>query len=111
MLVALDMPHKENIIIGGLITVVIVRAANVVKDIRENIRNFVGGRMGHYETLIQTAVDEGLNELEVKAKIKGYDGVLGVKITNTTVIDGGVELIIYGNVYSIKGINENKEVG
>jgi len=99
MLVALDVPHKENIVIGEIITVVVVRAANVVKDIRENIRNLVGGKMGHYEKLIQIAIDEGLAELESKSKEKGYDGVLGVKISNPTVVEGGVEVIIYGNGY------------
>ncbi len=102
MLIALDVPHQDNVVIGELITVVVVRAANVVSDMRENIRNLVGGKMNHYEKLIQLAIDEGLQELEEKAKVKNYDGVLGVKISNPTVVDGGVEIIIYGNGYTLQ---------
>lgn len=101
MLIAMDSPHRDDIVIGELLTVVVVRAANIVKDVRENIKNLIGGKMTHYEKLIQTTLDEGMDELESKAKEKGYDGVLGVKISNPVVIDGGVEIILYGNGYSV----------
>ena len=97
MLISLDTVHKENIEIGELITVVIVGAAHIVKDIKENIKNLIGGKMEHYEKLIQHTLDDALKEIEAKAKNKGYDGVVGVKISNPTVVDGGVEIIVYGN--------------
>ena len=44
MLITLDQHPSAQIEVGELLTVVQVSAANVVKDIRENIRNLVGGR-------------------------------------------------------------------
>jgi uncharacterized protein YbjQ (UPF0145 family) len=102
MLVALDVPH-EDVEIGELLVVVTVYAANIVKDVRENLRNLVGGRMVHYEQLIQTALEHALADLETKARDKGYDGVLGVKISHPSLVDGGVEVIVYGNGYRRKG--------
>ncbi len=101
-LIALDHLHDPNVEIGDLLTVVVVRAANVVRDIRENIRNLVGGRMTHYETLIEEAISTALSELEGKAQARGYDGVIGVKISNPTVVDGGVEIVVYGNGFKYK---------
>lgn len=83
--------------VGALLVVVTVLAANVVRDLRENLRNLVGGRMVHYERLIQEAVDHALADLERKARDAGYDGVIGVKIGHPNVVDGGVEVIVYGN--------------
>ena len=97
MLIALDTPPGDAIELGEMLTVVVVNAANVVKDIRENIRNLVGGRMTHYERLVDDAVNTALRELDQKALAKGYDGVIGVKIANPTVVDGGVEVVVYGN--------------
>ena len=57
MLIALDYHPNAQIELGELLTVVNVSAANVVKDIRENIRNLVGGRMTHYEMLVAQAVN------------------------------------------------------
>jgi uncharacterized protein YbjQ (UPF0145 family) len=98
VLISLDCyPTSNEIEIGELLFTVSVTAANVVNDIRENIRNLVGGRMNHYEKLIDKSVAQALADLDAKAKAKGYDGVIGVKIANPTVVDGGVEVIVYGN--------------
>jgi len=97
LMISLDQLHNPQIEVGELLTVVVVKAANVVNDVRENIRNLVGGRMEHYENLIQEAVDTALNELEEKAKDRGYDGVIGLKISNPMVVNGGAEIIVYGN--------------
>ena len=97
MLISLDVSPDKEIELGEFLTVVVVYAANVVKDIRENIRNLIGGRMVHYEGLIDQAVSTALSELEQKAQDRGYDGVIGVKITNLKVVEGGVEVVVYGN--------------
>ena len=97
MLISLDSLQKPEIEIGQLLTVVVVKAANVVNDVRENIRNLTGGRMKHYENLIEEAVNDALKDLEQKAIKAGYDGVIGVKISNPMVVNGGVEVVVYGN--------------
>jgi uncharacterized protein YbjQ (UPF0145 family) len=83
--------------VGELLMVVSVMAANVVNDIRENIRNLIGGRMGHYEQLVEKAVQTALDDLAHKAHERGYDGVIGVKISHPSLVDGGVEVVVYGN--------------
>jgi uncharacterized protein YbjQ (UPF0145 family) len=103
LLISLDYyPNDPNIEIGEVLVTVSVTAANVVNDIRENIRNLIGGRMQHYERLIAKSVAHALEDLDAKAKAKGYDGVIGVKIANPTVVDGGVEVIVYGNGFRRK---------
>jgi uncharacterized protein YbjQ (UPF0145 family) len=97
MLIALDYHPSAQIELGELLTVVNVSAANVVRDIRENIRNLVGGRMSHYEVLVAQAVNTALAELDEKAKALGYDGVIGVKISHPSLVEGGVEVVVYGN--------------
>ena len=63
-LIALDQPHRPDAEVGELLVVVVVYAANIVQDVRENIRNLVGGRMSHYEALIEKAIEQGLSDLE-----------------------------------------------
>jgi uncharacterized protein YbjQ (UPF0145 family) len=101
MLIALDQLH-DDVEIGELLVVVTVYAANVVRDVRENIRNLIGGRMNHYEGMIQTAVEQALVDLDKKATEKGYDGVVGVKIIHPNVVEGGVEVVVYGNGFRRK---------
>lgn len=96
MLIATDL-LDPSIEIGELLVVVNVSVANVVKDVRENIKNLTGGRMMHYEKLTTKAIEAALQELEEKAKAKGYDGVIGIKISTPQVAQGAVELLVYGN--------------
>lgn len=97
MLISLDHSHDAEIEVCELLTVVVVKAANVGKDVLSNVTNLLGGTMKHYEELIQDAVDEALEKLQEKAKNNGYDGVIGVKISNPMVVTGGAEVIVYGN--------------
>lgn len=100
-LIALDQVHREDVEVGELLVVAVVYAANIVKDIRERIRNLVGGRMSQYERLIEHAIEQGLADLKQKARSQGYDGVCGVKFSHPSVVDGGVEIVVYGNGYRL----------
>ena len=102
MLFSLEQTAEKNIEQGEIITVCAVSAANVVKDIHSNIRNLIGGKMEHYEKLIESTLDRALEKLSEKATQKGYDGVVGVKITHPVVVDGGVEIVAYGNGFHYK---------
>ena len=82
--------------LGELLSVSAVTAANIVKDMRENIRNLVGGEMKHYEALTEKTLERA------KAEARGYDGVLGVRIANPKVVEGGVEIIVYGTGFRYK---------
>lgn len=83
--------------IGGIVHTSAVSAANIARDIRENIRNLTGGKMEHYERLIDKTVARAFEKLEQQASDAGYDGVVGVTVTHPVVVDGGVEVIVYGN--------------
>lgn len=87
----------KEVEVGELLTVCAITAASVVKDVRENLRNLVGGEMKHYEALTEKTLERALKKLEAKASERGYDGVLGVKIVSPKVVEGGVEVVVYGN--------------
>lgn len=102
MLISLDHLQNPEIEVGELLTVVVVKAANIIKDTWSNFENLKGGHMVHYEKLVQDAVDTALKKLEEKATERGYDGVIGVKISTPTVVTGGAEIVVYGNGYKKK---------
>lgn len=108
MLITLDRLHHPEIEVGELLTVVVVKASNIVKDIIENFKDTVGGRMKLYEELIQDTVNTALKELEQKAKTLGYDGVIGIKIASPTVANGGAEVVVYGNGFHFKNKPNNE---
>lgn len=85
---------------GEMITVAAVEAANIVRDIRERITNTFGGRMKQYERLVDIALERALAMLDEKAKEKGYDGVVAVRLSHPSLVEGGVEVIAYGTGFN-----------
>lgn len=96
-MILLATEYVDGAEVGELLVVSAVSAANVVRDIQANIRNLTGGKMAHYEKLIEQATERGLEKMAEKAKARGYHGVLALKIAHPTVVEGGVEILIYGN--------------
>ena len=91
-----------DIEVGELIVAVAVHAASVVRDVQQNIRNLMGGTMGHYEKLVESTVERALERLGEKATERGYDGVVCVRVSHPSVAEGGVEVVVVGNGFRFK---------
>jgi len=85
---------------GELVTAYAVTAANLIKDVREKITNTFGGRMARYEALVEETVERALERLDDKARGLGYDGCLAVRIAHPNLVDGGVEVVVYGTGFN-----------
>ena len=81
---------------GEMIAVTAVEAANIIRDFRERITNTFGGRMKQYENLTERAIDRAMEKLDLKAKDAGYDGVVAVRLSHPSLVEGGVEVVAYG---------------
>lgn len=85
---------------GELVSVCAVEAANIIKDFREKITNTFGGQMHKYEELTEKAITRALEKLDTRAKELGYDGVLAVRLSHPSLVEGGVEVVAYGTGFS-----------
>ncbi len=84
---------------GELMWVAAVNAANILRDIREMITNLLGGKMTRYERVMDQTLGRALDELDAKAIAKGYDGCLAVRISHPRIVDGAVEIFVYGTAF------------
>lgn len=97
ILLTTTVPHEARVQVGALLYASSVCAANVVRDIRENIKNLTGGNLHHYEELIERGVARALERLQEKAQAKGYDGIINIRISHPAIVDGTVSVTVYGN--------------
>ena len=84
---------------GELLSVSAVSVANILRDLREVITNTFGGKMLRYERLMNSTLERALTELEEKAKAKGYDGCIAVRISHPRLADGACEIFVYGTAF------------
>ncbi len=88
---------------GELIHASAVLAANLLRDIREAITNAIGGNMRRYEGVLERVTAQALDRLKEKAAMKGYDGVVGVRITNPFLVQGSAGITVYGTGFNFTG--------
>jgi uncharacterized protein YbjQ (UPF0145 family) len=81
---------------GEAVFAVAVSGANILRDMREAIVNTLGGRMTKYEALLDQTIARALDELGARARAKGYDGVLGVRIVHPTITAGAIAVTVSG---------------
>ena len=94
-----DRPSDKKVREGELIWVSAVSAANILRDVREMITNTLGGRMMRYERLMNDTMQRALADLEAKAKAKGYDGCVAVRISHPRLAEGACEIFVYGTAF------------
>jgi uncharacterized protein YbjQ (UPF0145 family) len=93
----LATPVDAKIVLAQPLCATAVFAANILKDIRENVRNLTGGRLHHYERLLAKATQTAFEDLQKQAQAAGFAGVTNISISHPRVSEGAVEVLICGN--------------
>jgi len=81
---------------GEIVFAVAVSGANILRDMREAVVNTIGGHMTKYEALLDKTIARALDTLSERAKAKGYDGVLGIRISHPYITSGAIEVVATG---------------
>jgi uncharacterized protein YbjQ (UPF0145 family) len=91
----IDEPVRQ----GEILHACAVSGANIIRDMREAITNTIGGEMVRYEALLDKTITRALEALAQRARDKGYDGVLAVRISHPTITQGAIEVVVAGTGY------------
>jgi len=78
----------------GIVTGETILGANVFRDFMAGIRDFVGGRSGSYEKVINDARTTALQEMQQKAEQLGANAVIGVDFDYEALGQGGSMLMV-----------------
>lgn len=71
---------KQIVEYKGLVFGEVVSGANFIRDFLAGITDIIGGRSGAYESKLNSARREALDELEKEAKKVGANAVVGVSM-------------------------------
>jgi uncharacterized protein YbjQ (UPF0145 family) len=81
---------------GEIVFAVAVSGANILRDMREAVVNTIGGHMTKYEALLDKTIARALDTLSERASAKGYDGVLGIRVSHPYITSGAIEVVVTG---------------
>jgi uncharacterized protein YbjQ (UPF0145 family) len=93
------------IVRGEMVYAVAISGANILRDMREAVVNTIGGRMSKYEALLDQTIARAMDELAARARARGYEGVLGVRIVHPTITNGAIAVTVVGTGFRYAGPN------
>jgi uncharacterized protein YbjQ (UPF0145 family) len=80
----------------GLVKGNTIRARHIGKDILAGLRNLVGGEITDYTKMLAESREQAMDRMIADAERLGADGVVCVRFTTSSVMQGAAELLAYG---------------
>jgi uncharacterized protein YbjQ (UPF0145 family) len=85
---------------GEMVFASAVAGANIIRDMRETITNYVGGNMTRYEFILDKTIERCFDILTERARAKGYDGVLAIRVSHPMITTGALEVVAVGTGFN-----------
>jgi len=86
----------------GLVKGNTIRARNIGKDILAGLRNMVGGEITEYTKMLAESREQAFDRMIANAKEMRADGIVCMRFTTSSVMQGAAELLAYGTAVKFK---------
>lgn len=95
------IPGKEVTILG-FVRGSYIQSKHIGKDIGASLKTIVGGELRGYTGMIEEATESAIQRMIDQAAQLGADGIVGVRLTTTSVVQGAAEVTAYGTAVRIE---------
>jgi uncharacterized protein YbjQ (UPF0145 family) len=86
----------------GLVRGNTIRARHVGRDVMATLRNLVGGEVTEYTKMLAESREQAIDRMIAEAKSKGADGIVCLRFTTSSIMQGAAELLAYGTAVKLK---------
>ncbi|WP_313002515.1 YbjQ family protein [Brevundimonas sp.] len=88
----------------GMVRGVTVRSRNAISDALGGVQSMLGGRVGVYVKLAETARQEAYDELTAHARELGANAVLAMRYDANEIMPGVTEVLAYGTAVVVEPV-------
>ena len=96
------VPGFEIVEVLGVAKGNTIRAKHIGKDIVAGFRNVIGGELGEYTKMIAESREQALDRMIADARDMGADGVVGMRMATSMVMQGSAEILAYGTAVRLR---------
>ena len=102
ILVNTDYITGKELEMLGLVKGATIQSKNIGRDITQSFKTLVGGELGAYTEMMNTARELATQRMEAEAAALGADAVVNVRYTTSAVMQGAAEVMAYGTAVKFK---------
>jgi uncharacterized protein YbjQ (UPF0145 family) len=99
-----DVPGHRITQTLGVVRGITVRSRNLVSDAIGGVQSMIGGRVGAYVKLAETARSEAYDELVSHAASLGANAVVAMRYDANEIMPGVTEVLAYGTAVVLEPI-------
>ena len=81
-----------------------IRARHIGKDISAALRSIVGGEIKEYTGMLSESREQSIQRMKERAKELGADGIIGVRLQTSMIMQSTAELLVYGTAVKLSKI-------
>ena len=97
-----DLPGHRIVRTLGVVRGITVRSRNIGSDVLGGLQSIVGGRVGAYVKLAESARQEAYDELIAHAREAGADAIIAMRYDANEIMPGITEVLAYGTAVKIE---------
>ena len=97
-----DLPGHRVVRVIGMGRGITVRSRNIVSDALGGLQSIVGGRIGAYVKLAESARKEAYEALIEEARAMGGNAILAMRYDANEIMDGITEVLAYGTAVVVE---------
>lgn len=91
-----DTIPGKNYEVLGLVKGSTIQTVNAFKDIGSSFKTLIGGELGSYTEMMDTARKLATERMEAEAGNLGADAIIGVKFSSASIMQSAAEIMAYG---------------
>ena len=91
-----EIPGKKITKVLGVARGNAIRARHIGKDILAGLQTIVGGEISEYTKLMAEVREQSIDRMKEDAERLGGNGVVGVRMATSMVMQGAAEMVAYG---------------
>ena len=97
-----SVPGYEIVEILGIARGNTIRARHLGRDITATFKNILGGEIQDYTKLMAESREQAMDRLIAHAREMGADGVIGMRLSTSMVMQLAAEIVAYGTAVKLK---------
>lgn len=97
-----DLPGHRIVRVLGMTRGITVRSRNIVSDAIGGLQSMVGGRVGAYVKLAESARKEAYDALLEEARGMGANAILAMRYDANEIMPGITEVLAYGTAVVVE---------
>ena len=86
----------------GLVRGNTVRVRHLGVDFLAGLRSLVGGEIADYTKMLAESREQSLDRMRAEALALGANGIVAVRFTTSTVMQGAAEILVYGTAVVVQ---------